>query len=95
MNRPAGQQLRLGLAVLTLLAGVALVLQALCALPADLHRLDRKAGDLATLREIEADWNADKQALLPFETLPCKRPVSLLGTSRPESTRHYPAHPAA
>ena len=77
MNRLTGEQLRLGAAALMLTLGIVLTLHALTTLSADLRRLERKAGDLATLQKIAADWRANQQALRPFEALSTKQPVPL------------------
>jgi len=77
MSRLEGHQIRLGLAALALAAGAVLVLQALLTLSNDLHRLERKAGDLAILKNIAADWSANQRALQPFEALTAKRPIPL------------------
>jgi hypothetical protein len=77
MNRFTGAQLRLGVAALAALLGAALALHALTTLSADLRRLERKAGDLATLQKIAAEWRAALRATLPFEGLSSKQPVPL------------------
>ena len=77
MSRWQGQHIGLGVALLTTGVGVALALQALFTLSSDLHRLDRKMGDLATLKKIQADWKANQQVLQPFEALASPHPVVL------------------
>lgn len=70
-------QVRLGLAFAVAAAGGALVLYMLGALSDDLHKLDRKTADLATLRRLAADQHGSQQALAPFEALVTKQPPSL------------------
>ena len=77
MSRWEGQQVGLGVALLTVTMGVAMVLQALFTLSADLHRLERKGGDLAALKKIQADWKANQQVLQPFEALASPHPIAL------------------
>ncbi|TAN39214.1 MAG: hypothetical protein EPN23_00385 [Verrucomicrobia bacterium] len=77
MSRPTRQQLWLGAAALAVTLGVALALHALSTLSDDLRRIERKAGDLATLQKIAADWRANQQAVQPFEALASKQPMPL------------------
>jgi len=77
MSRPAARQIRQGLALAVLAAGVALALYSLGALSDDLRKLDRKTADLATLKRLAADWRSSQQALAPFEALATQQPPSL------------------
>jgi hypothetical protein len=77
MSRLTTIRVRLGLALAAAAAGGALVLYSLASLSEDLHKLDRKTTDLATLRRLAADNRGSQQALAPFEALATKQPSSL------------------
>jgi len=77
MSTPTTAQVRLGLALAVAAAGGALALYTLGSLTDDLHKLDRKTADLATLRRLAADQRGSQQALAPFEALTIKQPPSL------------------
>ena len=77
MSRPVSAPSHTILACLIFAAGAILALYTLCTLSDDLHKLDRKTADLATLKRLAADNHACRQTLAPFEALATKSPPSL------------------
>jgi hypothetical protein len=66
-----------GAALAVFAGGVVLAVYTLSALSGDLHKLERKTADLATLKRLAVDDRASRQALAPFEALAIKTPPSL------------------
>ena len=77
MSRPASAPSLTIIALAVFAAGAALALYTLFTLSDDIHKLNRKTADLATLKRLTADDRISRQTLAPFEALATKSPPSL------------------